>query len=207
MQTPIKFLLIFSFLIPCLSVAQEQNSETENINALKDGILVVRLDMKQNVLEAYQSVMDAQDKDSKDYKRAKENYDRLSDERQRYKENVIKAMNLHYRFSAHCFIENQNMDSFISGDATVLEIPDAYQDIDIANTEVFFLIKGDEDSHWIICDRDFKRVPHPFPSSHNLGIKRLFDFFGKKDNFSMSNLTKVVTKMDFRLTEYYNRMN
>lgn len=175
---------------------------SDQIKSLKEGVLIVRLDMKNNVKNAYQEMLDNTDRNYSQDSRIKDKLDSLNIQRVRYKKNVQDAMKKHYKFSDYCLIENQNMDFFLNGDESVLECGDG---IILDDRDYFYLIKGDRDSHWIIVDTKFARPSSPFPSSHDLGIKKFFDFLLGKNNFSGDNMNKVIEKMNERLVKYYHK--
>ena len=166
-------------------------------------MLVVRLDMKKNREQTYLEMLEQAEPGSKNHTTITAKLDELIDERQRYKHSVIRAMKDHYSFSKYCFIENQNIEQFMNGDETVLEWTLDPEPVNSQNC--FYLLKGDRDSHWIISDFKFKALKHPFPSSHDLGVKKFFDFLAGKENFDYENLSKVFSKMQSRLEKFYSK--
>lgn len=195
--------LVFSMFLlisPVIMDAQDALTPFDQLEQLKEGVLIVRLDMKNNIKKAYQEMLDKMGRNDSQYSRTKEKLDSLNIQRLRYKQNVKEAMKSYYNFSDYCMIENQNMDFFLNGDESVLECNPA---MDLDNRDFFYLIKGDRDSHWIIVDTKFARLSSPFPSSHDLGIKKFFDFLLGKNNFSGDNMNKVIEKMNERLMKYY----
>lgn len=167
--------------------------------------MIVRLDMKVNVQEAHEQIMKNSDPGSKSYEQSKERLGRIRREREIYKQNVIRSFTANYHFSDYCFIDNNKIDVFLDGDYSVLECPEQIKQKEINSHAVFFLVKGDRDSHWIFCDSSFRRLPAAFPVEHDIGIKKLFDFIGGRDNFSIKNFDIVFSKMSDRLNKYYNR--
>jgi hypothetical protein len=188
-----------------LSAQNASMTGKEAITELKGALLIVRLDMKVNVQEAYEQIMKNSDPGSKSYEQSKERLGRIKDERERYKQNVIRSFGANYHFSDYCFIDNNKIDAFLDGDYSVLECPEQIDLKEINSHAVFFLVKGDRDSHWIFCDSSFRRLPASFPVEHDIGIKKLFDFIGGRDNFSIKNFDIVFSKMSDRLNKYYNR--
>jgi len=188
----------------CLNSFSQDSGLTANeaIVQLKSSVLIVRLDMKRNAQDSYKSVLENPKSSPKQKELVNERLTRLTDERKRYKDNVMKSVENTYRFSSYAFIDNHDIDIFQRGDNSVLISKDAMLQQKISEDKYFYLIKGDSDTHWIITDSRFKTIKSPFPSGHDLGIRKLFDFLVKKEEFDISNENRVFSKMQSRLDKY-----
>ncbi len=202
-----KFLIYFTLtLIGAFPVISQdvQNTGSSKIEMLKNGVLIVRLDMKQNSLDAYQDMLSQTNVEDKNYIVLKDRIEELKLERLTYKENVMEAMKHTYNFSHFCFIESQAVHKFLAGDYSVLICLEEEAIEMIENGNYFFLVKGDEDTHWIVVDKLFNKLDYPFPNSHNIGFMRLIDFIIGGNNYSLKNQSKVFSKMNIRFIKFYN---
>lgn len=181
-------------------LAQDRDSLVlDYANRLKEGLLIVRLDMKTNVIESYEDVLQNSNLSEKEYKRTEEKLKEVKAGRKKYKENFKEAMEGHYYFSDYCFLESNDVKEYLQGNHELLQCPKEIDFEALSENQIFFLIKGKVDSHMIIADNNFDQLPYPFPSSHNIGAKRLFDFLSKKDNFRLPNLIKTIQMMQIKL--------
>ena len=101
--------LVFSMFLlisPVIMDAQDALTPSDQLEQLKEGVLIVRLDMKNNIKKAYQEMLDKMGRNDSQYSRTKEKLDSLNIQRLRYKQNVKEAMKSYYNFSDYCLIEN-----------------------------------------------------------------------------------------------------
>lgn len=197
------FILILGVVVSShMLYGQNQDSIVyDNAKKIKEGLLIVRLDMKTSVIDTYKEVVENPNLTVKERQRAEKKLLELSEGRKAYKANFEEAMKNHYSFSDYCFLESKNVKSFYGGDHSTLECPSEVDLDNLSEDYIFFLIKGKTDSHLIITDYALAPIAYPFPSSYNIGVKRLFDFFAKRDNFSIENLSKTIYKMQDRLNK------
>jgi|GEM_PF-770877 len=166
----IKYFPVFLFVmsLPSTAVGQQLTSR-ESLKALQNGVLVVRLDMQKNKMEAYQNTIDSGNLSEKDKNSMKSKLSVLESDRLLYKRNVIKAFSENYLFSKIVFIENQNFKRFINGENIEIEGDNDAIALLKKTEHLFYLIKGNSDSQWLIVNEDFKKPPSPFPSKFSQG--------------------------------------
>ena len=190
----------FTLLLIVMNTSLMAQSEDNPISRLKESVLLVRLDMKTSKQEAYQEIIDnAKDDNKKSI--YEEKLAELIKERDTYSENVIKAFERHYIFSDVYFIEGQDFREVLEGknnsafrkDKSQVTLPEDY----------LLLIKGDDDTHWILVEKDLSPLPNGIPSEFDLGIKKILDVLVGKDNFALENMEKVVKKIEKKLSKYY----
>jgi hypothetical protein len=198
--------MVAFYLIPIIGMVSFTNinaqilTSSESINALNKGVLVIRLDMQQNKIEAYKASISSGNLSEKDLIKMEENLQEIKTERKKYKEAVKEAFSEHYNYSKLVFIENQNFKAFLDGTKVKIEGEDDAIDLINKTENLFYLIKGRNDGHWIIVNEDFKRPPSPFPSSFSLsGFTNFFDLLIGKKSYSLANQIKLAKKINKKL--------
>ena len=175
-------------------------TSSESIKALQEGVLVVRLDMQQKKIEAYEASISYGNLSEKDSIRMGENLQEIKMERKIYKEAVIEAFSRHYTYSKLVFIENQKFKAFLDGEDVNIEGKVDAIDLIKKTENLFYLIKGRNDGHWIIVNEDFKRPPAPFPNSFGLsGLTNFFDLLVGKKSYSLNNQMKLAKRVNKKL--------
>ena len=184
------------------------NPPINNISKLKEGTLVVRLDMKYSKVAAYQDMLLQESLSEKERIKTIEKLEKLKTERSIYKLNVMNAFEKAYTFSSVAFIENTYFNDYVdSGDLSKIETKYGSKNGIEKGRDVYYLIQGEHETHWIVCDAHLKKVKSPFPSEHDLGLKKFLDFIVGKENYSMENMIKVVAKMNDRFYRFYINTN
>jgi len=208
MKISVKYLVVLSIVIGSFSFAKAQNqTASESINSLKNGVLVVRLDMQKNKIEAYEKSMSSSTISEDNKLKTEGDYKKLIKERETYKQSVIDAFSTTYNFSQIVFIENQHFKDFLNGNHEKIEGDQNAKEKLKSSNDVFFLIKGRNDGQWIIVDKEFKRPSSPFPSSFGFsGFKNFFDFLIGSDAHSLSNQTKLAQKANDKLLRYMSKI-
>ena len=201
MKISIKYIVSFCLILASnLNIDGQILTSSESIKALQEGVLVVRLDMQQNKIEAYESSISAGNLSEKDLARMEENLQELLTERKIYKKAVMKSFSDNYIYSKLVFIENQNFKAFLEGDVVKVEGEEDALNLLKETENLFYLIKGRNDWHWIIVNEDFKRPPSPFPNSFGLsGITNFFDLLVGKKSYSLDNQIKLAKKVNKKL--------
>lgn len=195
-------ILLFLSLLINLNVLAQSNS---NINSLKKGVLIVRLDMQKNKINAYEKSLATKKLSEKDEKRMRKNLEALINERKIYMENVINSFKELYTFSQIAFIENHEFKKFIDGENVDIIGNQETKALIATRENLFYLIKGRHDAEWIIVNKEFKRPAHPFPNAFGIGLKKFVDLFTGEKNYSAKNQTKIARKIEKSLTKFYNR--
>ena len=116
-------------------------TSSESIKALQEGVLVVRLDMQQKKIEAYEASISYGNLSEKDSIRMEENLQEIKMERKIYKEAVIEAFSRHYTYSKLVFIENQKFKAFLDGEDVNIEGKVDAIDLIKKTENLFYLIK------------------------------------------------------------------
>ena len=195
-------ILGFMFLFVLSIQAQESAEVKSEIQRLKEGLLIIRLDMQKNKIKAFEDVLAKSRLSEKEYMRTKDRLDDLISERKEYAENLKAAVLNKYHFSNYCFLESQLGSDFLNGDSSVLECPNQTNFKDLTEDDIFFLVKGDEDTHLILTDYDFRRL-QTVPSSHNVGMARLVDIFRNRPNYHIVNMNKVFSSLNTKMEKHY----
>ena len=198
----IYLVLFFCMLTQILWAQTGTLTAYEAIQSLDSSVLIVRLDMQKKAIDTYQEIFDNPNSSEKQKRMVSKHMTRINAERERYKESVMNAMNDNYFFSEFCFIDNHDVRSFKNGDLSVLNCANDFVVDIVEKDNYYFLVKGDADTEWIFCDKNFQRISHPFPSSHDIGIAKFFNFIVGKDPFNYENMSKVFMKMQKRLDKF-----
>ena len=195
-------ILGFMFLFVLSIQAQESAEVKSEIQRLKEGLLIIRLDMQKNKIEAYEDVLAKSRLTEKEYERIKGKLEDLKRERKDYARNVRTAAKGLYKFSSFCFLESQDGQIFLNGDSSVLECPNAISMEDLTTDDIFFLVKGDEDTHLILTDYNFRRL-QTVPSSYNIGFTRVMNLLSGRENYHIEKMSKMFQSLDTKLNKKY----
>ena len=196
------FALLMIFVSHCIGA---QSNDVSAIKSLSNGVLVVRLDMQKNKIEAYKTSVASGKLKAKDAERMQSNLAEIENERKAYKENVMKAFTENYSFSKIAFIENDEFKAFRLGNLVNIDADEETKKQLSSGENIFYLIKGRTDAQWIIVDQDFKRPSSPFPNAFGIGLNRILNLFtGKKDHF-IENQEHLAKKINKKLTKFYNK--
>lgn len=191
--------VIIVILFSSYSSECQQLTAKESLTALQNGVLVVRLDMQKNKIDAYQQAIDSGKLSAKDFDSMNSKLAELQKDRIQYKNNVIKAFSENYLFSKVVFIENQDFKNFINGEDVKIEGREADRSLLKTSENIYYLIKGNSDSQWIIVNQDFKRPAFPSKFSQSPFYKFLLLLSpGKASSYeSQVNAAKKVNEKLF----------
>lgn len=177
----------------------DQLNSGECLHLLKEGALLIRLDMKTRTIEAYQEELKNNSLSDKYRESTKKRLDDLIEGRASYKKIVQKAFGDYYNFSKVYFIENQHLVKFKNNEESLAFDKDGIyvgpQDIG----EHFIMVQGINDHNWIIQTKNFETLPAGFPDEYNSGIKRILNLFTGVKDANQEDMNKVAIKINERL--------
>ena len=211
MNMHLKYWASFIVLALCCNIeflsAQSTNTETDlsdplvHLEYYKNSPLIIRLNMKQNTLNAYKRQMDiatsVENKTS-----FEENYEELKKERAYYKKCIVSAFKEHYDISSVYFIHDHDYKDFKSGKLGLLfdsEEKEVYLDPD---AQYFLLVQGENDLHWIVNSSVGIKFPNAFPREYKPGFKRVLNFITSQKDVNQEDMDKVAMVMTERFEKY-----
>lgn len=200
-----KLIVGFFLVFPIFLQAQASIEQTTQIEQIKNGIIVVRLDMQINKIEAYQKIIDNPNISEKERNKTLKFMAEVTNEREAYKNNVIEAFSNTINFTNCVFIENQKFRTLLKGSSEYLEGEEYILNQINAGTKMFFLIQGDSESQWILTDKNLNRVNPPLKSKFDIGFRKFLDMFAGKKRYNINNMNKVASKINGSLHNTYNK--
>ena len=177
----------------------DQMTSQEALNTLKNGVLVIRLDMQKNKIEHLKEKIANESLDSTSLANYKTKLVKLTDERARYKQNFIKSFDVYYNFSEVCFIESQDFKIFQEGDFSYCTDD---QITSLEDSNYLVLLKGSRDSHWIIRDRDLKPIKGRFPDEIKRAIAPWHAFSLVFEEYNLNRFNKMAEKLNEKFLVY-----
>lgn len=195
------FILIYSLACILTSVKSQSIATPSPIQLLKEGVLVVRLDMKNTTIEAYEKMLTSSSLTTKDKKDIENKISELKMERLLYKKNVSEAFNSNYHFSDIAFVESQFFKSFITGDLSNVEATHETVNKISTTQNLFYLIQDGSEGKWAIVNKSFKK-PN-FPNTFTLGFKSVVNFILGRKSYSLENQLRLAEKVNTKLNNYF----
>lgn len=212
------FMLFITF--PAFSQAAAEISPERRgsraINALKEGVLIIRLESNHNKIKKMEELAGSKEVDSTTRRRLQR---QAAEEREITKRNNMKltyAFFHHYRFSDVLFMYDKNARELKSGTQSGIFLNkdlEPASEINLEGRPFLILYTGIADQSsttgvesYLVMDQDFKTLEKPFP--YYLPIKNMgsfFDGFLGSKTISKKSAYKVALKFNKRFENFYQR--
>ena len=196
-------------------LAREKSQE--HIHALKDGILIVRLESYEKQINQMKSMLIKKEIDQKKRELIKRELNNYKEKREREAKEIITAFDEKYNFCPVYFTwdKDYNIEKQIEGSLQLLNSDLGYEDELLPKDEMHYILTTGlshpsvkpEQYGWIIMDRDHLVLQKPFPyflKEMGFGFFHSIEvIFGtKKDHL---NYPKMVLKLNERLHKAYSK--
>lgn len=209
------FLSVGLFAQP-LSREEALKAAESNIKALRDGVLVVRLESEAKKVAALEKMLDQEDLSASQKSRAKEQIEETIKQRDAINKGLVEGFREHYDFSEVYFVYDTSFAAVVGGLSSGFFLNDSLEiqpSIELPGGTFFTARFGNSDAasttrledSLILMDAKGDDLQDPFPYySWIFTPKQLFKYnlLNNKDKYRL-HMIDLVKKLDKRLQKYY----
>jgi len=213
------FLLSAALFAQPLSKEETLKAAESNINALHEGILVVRLESEAKKIAALQAMLNRDDLSASQKSRAEEQVQATIDQRDAINQGLVEGFREHYGFSEVYFVYDTSFAAVVGGVSSGIFLNDSLEiepAIELPAGTFFTARFGSSDAasttrledSLILMDAQGNDLEDPFPYySWIFTPKQLFKYnlLNNKDKHRL-HMIDLVKKLDKRLQKFYDRV-